>query len=235
MIHNNAIALGLSLGLALSWLRINDYFAHRGWIEGPLSRKIIHIGTGPLFVLTWLLFDDAPSARYFAAVIPLLITLQFALVGLGIWRDPSAVKAMSRSGDRQEILRGPLYYGIAFVVLTVFYWKTSPVGMIALMLLCGGDGLADIVGKRFPSAPLPWSSKKSWAGTVAMFLGGWAFSLLVLECFLLAGVWTGSIFQYLPAITVISLAGTLVESLPVRDLDNLTVPFTAVLLGHFLL
>jgi dolichol kinase len=68
-----------------------------------------------------------------------------------------------------------------------------------------------------------------------MFLGGWAFSLLVLECFLLAGVWTGSIFQYLPAITVISLAGTLVESLPVRDLDNLTVPFTAVLLGHFLL
>src|SRR4051794_34887096 len=107
MIANNALALAVSFGLAILWLRINDFFAHRGWIDGPLSRKLIHIGTGPIFVLTWLIFKETPPARFLAALIPLAITVQFALVGLGVWRDPAAVKAMSRSGNRKEILRGP--------------------------------------------------------------------------------------------------------------------------------
>ena len=151
---NNAISLIISFGLALAWLRLNDFFAHRGWVSSGLSRKIIHIGTGPIFVLTWLFFGDDPAARFLAALIPLAITLQFALVGLGVWRDPSAVAAMSRTGDRREILRGPLFYGIVFVLLTIFYWKDLPIGIVALMLLCGGDGLADVIGKRLgTSAP----------------------------------------------------------------------------------
>ncbi len=172
---NNAISLIISFGLALAWLRLNDFFAHRGWVSSGLSRKIIHIGTGPIFVLTWLFFGDDPAARFLAALIPLAITLQFALVGLGVWRDPSAVAAMSRTGDRREILRGPLFYGIVFVLLTIIYWKDSPIGIVALMLLCGGDGLADVIGKRLGTVRLPWSKNKSWAGTLAMFAGGWLF------------------------------------------------------------
>jgi len=53
---------------------------------------------------------------------------------------------MSRTGNPREILRGPLYYGIAFIILTIVFWKDSPVGMTALMI-CGGDGLADLVGR----------------------------------------------------------------------------------------
>ncbi len=234
MLPNNAIALIASFGLSLVWLRINDFFAHRGWISSALSRKIIHIGTGPLFVITWLLFRDTPTARFLAALIPLAITAQFALVGLGLWRDPSAVEAMSRTGDRREILRGPLYYGIAFVALTILYWKDSPTGIIALMLLCGGDGLADVIGNRVKSAPLPWSRNKSWAGTAAMFAGGWLLSVLILAVYLAAGVFHGSPGSYLPAVTIIALAGAAVESLPLSDLDNLTVPVTAVALGYLL-
>lgn len=230
----NILATIAAFALSLIWLRINDFFAHRGWISSALSRKVIHIGTGPLFVMTWLLFKDTPSARYMAALIPLAITLQFALVGLGLWRDPSAVEAMSRSGDRREILRGPLYYGIAFVVLTLIYWKSSQTGIVALMLLCGGDGLADVIGKRFGSVHLPWSERKSWVGSFAMFLGGWLFSLVILAIFIAAGVFHGSLFDYLLAVTVICLAGTVVESFTLNDLDNLTVPLTAVILGQFL-
>ncbi len=230
----NSIATIISFGLALAWLRINDFFAHRGWIDGPLSRKIIHIGTGPIFVLTWLLFRDTPSARWLAALIPFAITVQFALVGLGLWPDPAAVEAMSRTGDRREILRGPLYYGIAFVVLTLVFWKTSPIGIVALMLLCGGDGLADVIGKRYGTVRLPWSKIKSWAGTLAMFLGGWLLSLIVLGIYLAAGVFSGTLWSYLPAVTLIALVATAIESLPLRDLDNLTVPLVAVILGLFL-
>lgn len=57
---NNYIALILTFVLSLSFLRIMDFIAHRGWMESKLSRKIIHIGTGPLFVLCWFLFNDAP-------------------------------------------------------------------------------------------------------------------------------------------------------------------------------
>ena len=234
MLGNNIVALAASFGLALIWLRINDFFAHRGWITSALSRKIIHIGTGPLFVLTWLFFPDSPYARYIAALVPFAITVQFALVGLGWWKDPAAVKAMSRSGDRQEILRGPLFYGIVFVLLTILYWKDSPIGILGLMLLCGGDGLADIVGKRFGTTRLPWSVKKSWAGTAAMFVGGWLLSLLILGIFYTAGVFGGSFVEAVPAITIIALAATVVESLPFSDLDNLTVPLVAVILGYLL-
>ena len=229
---NNVLALGASFGLALLWLRINDFFAHRGWISSSLSRKIIHIGTGPLFVLTWLLFSDAPSARWLAALVPFAITMQFALVGLGIMRDEQAVKAMSRTGKRQEILRGPLYYGIAFVLLTLLYWKDSPIGIVALMMLCGGDGLAEVIGSRFGRAKLPWSKNKSWAGTLAMFFGSLLLSVLILAAFLAAGVFSGSMGDYLLPLLIIALAATLVETIPLDDLDNLTVPLVAVLLGH---
>lgn len=232
---NNWIALIITFVLALAWLRINDFFAHRGWISGPLSRKIIHMGTGPIFVLCWLLFQDTPSARYLAALVPFAITVQFALVGLGIMKDQASVDAMSRHGDRREILRGPLFYGIVFVVLTIAYWKTSPVGIIALMLLCGGDGLADIIGKRFGESRLPWSPKKSWAGSLSMFAGGWLFAVAVIAVYVAAGVFSGSLLDYLPGISVIALAGMLVESIPLNDIDNITVPAVAVLLGHLLL
>src|SRR5574340_119801 len=129
MLGNNLIALVVTLALTLIWLRLMDALAHRGIITSQISRKIIHIGTGPLFVLCWLLFTDQPSSRYFAALVPLGITLQFFLVGVGVIKDEAAVAAMARHGDRREILRGPLFYGIVFVALTVLYWLDSPIGI----------------------------------------------------------------------------------------------------------
>lgn len=234
MFPNNILALIASFGLAVIWLRFNDFMAHRGWISSKLSRKMIHIGTGPLFVITWLFFRDTPSARWLAALIPFAITVQFALVGLGIMKDPEAVSAMSRTGDRREILRGPLYYGIVFVVLTLVYWKTSPIGMVALMMLCGGDGLAEVMGSRFGTRKLPWSKNKSWIGMASMFVGGWVVSVAILAIFIAAGVFQVSLVDTLLPVTLIALACTVVETLPLDDLDNLTVPIVAVALGHLL-
>lgn len=232
---NNIIALLVTFAVALTWLRLNDFAAQRGWISSDLSRKLIHMGTGPLFVLCWLLYQDTPIARYLAALVPLAITLQFIMVGTGLMHDESAVKAMSRTGDRREILRGPLYYGIVFVVLTVLFWKESPVGMVALMLMCGGDGLADVLGRRIRSIRLPWNRNKSLAGSLAMFLGGFLFAAGILAVYTLAGVFPHPFIAYIPGLILIALAGTLVESLPLPDIDNITVTVVAVILGLFLL
>ena len=230
----NWIAAALTLALCLIWLRLMDFAAHRGWIESRLSRKIIHIGTGPLFVLCWLMFDNAPEARWLAASIPLLITIQFAFIGLGVIKDEASVQAMSRTGDRREILRGPLFYGIAFVALTLLYWKETPIGMTALMLMCGGDGIADVVGRRVASAKLPWSRDKSLAGTVSVFLGGFILAAFILWVYVSLRLFSPPFAGYLGPLLILSLAAAAVESLPFRDVDNLTVPLVAVLLGQLL-
>ena len=63
MLPNIWLALLVTFALSLFWLRLMDFAALRGWISSALSRKIIHIGTGPLFVLCWLLFPAHPAAR----------------------------------------------------------------------------------------------------------------------------------------------------------------------------
>lgn len=234
MLGNNLIALVVTLALTLVWLRLMDALAHRGIISSPISRKIIHIGTGPLFVLCWLLFTAQPSSRYLAALVPFGITLQFLLVGLGVINDEAAVAAMARHGDRREILRGPLFYGIVFVTLTVAFWLDTPIGIVALMVLCGGDGLADIIGKRFPSGKIPWSPRKTWAGSLTVFLGGLIFSAVILGIFQAVGVFAFQWGELMLDLALISLACAVVESLPFRDIDNLTVPLTAVILGFLL-
>jgi phytol kinase len=226
------IAVALTFGIALVWLRLMDYIASKGWISSSLSRKIIHIGTGPIFVLCWLFYPDIPISRYLAALVPLGITIQFLLVGLGIIKDQASVDAMSRTGDKREILRGPLFYGIAFVVLTVWFWKDTPIGIIALMILCGGDGLADVIGKSIASRPLPWSSRKTWAGSMAVFAGGFITALAIVSIFIQSADFTGSISSYVYPILIISIASAIVESLPFTDIDNITIPVICIILGY---
>lgn len=228
---NNYIALAVTFVLSLVFLRSMDFIAHRGWMDSKLSRKVIHIGTGPLFVLCWLIFQDSPEARWLAALVPFAITVQFAMIGLGLMKDESSVKAMSRTGDPREILRGPLYYGVMFVVLTLVYWKDSPIGIIALMMMCGGDGIADIVGRKIKSPKLPWSTEKSIAGTLGVFVGGWLMSLGIIYIYIQAGVFSAPISAYVFPITMISLAGAVVESLHYKDIDNVTMTLASALVG----
>jgi len=230
---NNYIALFITFALSMLFLRSMDFIAHRGWMDSKLSRKVIHIGTGPLFVLCWFLFRDTPDARWLAALVPFAITVQFALIGFGVIKDDASVKAMSRTGDPREILRGPLYYGIMFVVLTLVYWKDSPTGIIALMMMCGGDGVADIVGRAVRSPKLPWSGEKSVAGTIGVFVGGWLLASALIFIYVATGVFTGGFMNYIFPITVIAFLGALVESLQYKDIDNITMTLASALIGGF--
>ena len=55
-------------------------------------------------------------------------------------------------------------------------------------LRCGGDGLADIVGRRFGSSNrYPFSMGKSFAGSLGMFVGGFGLSLIMLLIFEISG------------------------------------------------
>ena len=222
----------LTFVIAISFLRIMDFFAHSGWIESKMSRKLIHIGTGPIFVFCWLMFPDVNISRYLAALVPLLITIQFVLVGTGVMKDDAAVEAMTRTGNPREILRGPLFYGIMFVLLTVIYWKDSPIGITALMMMCGGDGIADIIGRRVKSPKLAWSREKSVAGSLSVFAGGALLTALILFIYVNVGVFASPFTKYIVPIFWIALGGMFIESLPFKDVDNITLTVLSAVIGH---
>ena len=104
------------------------------------------------------------------------------------------------------------------------------------MLMCGGDGLADLVGRKWGTAKLPFSAAKSWAGSAAMLIGGFAFGFAFVVLFHAWGVFDPAL--NLPGAAwktaVIALAATVVEALPRRDVENLPTTAVAVALGLLL-
>jgi phytol kinase len=230
---NPYLATLLTFGIAIGFLRLMDFFANQGWIESKLSRKFIHIGTGPIFVLCWIMFPNLPSARYLAALVPLLITVQFVLVGTGLLKDDAAIQAMTRTGNPKEILRGPLFYGVMFVLLTILYWKDSPIGITALMMMCGGDGVADIIGRRVHSPKLFWSREKSLAGSLSVFAGGTLLTLLILFIYINLGIFPAPFSKSITPVTWIALGSMLIESLPFKDIDNITLTVISVIIGSW--
>jgi phytol kinase len=118
------------------------------------------------------------------------------------------------------------------VLITLIYWKDSLIGIPALMMMCGGDGIADIVGRRVRSPNLPWSREKSVAGSLSVFAGGWLLTIFIFAIYVWIGVFPGPVARYLLPVTWIALGAMLVESLPFKDIDNITLTVVAVLIGY---
>ena len=79
---------------------------------------------------------------------------------------------------RQQLLGGPFFYVLVLLAVTLLCWRHSLAGIVVVALMCGGDGMADLIGRRFGgSLKLPHNKDKSWAGSMAMFLGEPARSL----------------------------------------------------------
>jgi phytol kinase len=114
----------------------------------------------------------------------------------------------------------------------LLYWKDSLVGIPALMMMCGGDGVADIVGRRVNSMKLPWSPEKSLAGSLSVFLGGWLLTMFIFAVYVWAGVFGGPVTRFLLPVSLIALGAMLVESLPFKDVDNITLTVVSALIGH---
>lgn len=234
MIANPWLAMGITLGLCLAWMRIINFLTDKNIIHRSFSRKIIHIGTGPIFVLCWILFPDNPASKFLAAFVPFLIVLQLFLVGIGKIKDRTSILSMARSGNRAELLRGPFLYGVAFVLITIFFWKTIH-AVVALMILCGGDGVADLIGSRIKSYILPWTKRKTIGGSIAMLTGGFFLSLAIILLVKNYFFPTVVIKIILLPLLGISFVSTLVESTSPSDWDNMIVPAVSLALSFLFL
>ena len=180
--------------------------------------------------------SNEPSARYVAALVPFLNGLRLVAIGTGLLPNADAVKAISRGGDADELLRGPLYYVIVMVFVTLVFWRDSPVGIVAISLMCGGDGLADVVGRKLGRGnPLPFNPSKSVAGSLAMFLGSFSLSLATLSVYAHLGAINLDLSAAAPSLALICAAAAAVEAAPLRLDDNVSVPGVALIMASLML
>ncbi|XP_043703908.1 probable phytol kinase 1, chloroplastic [Telopea speciosissima] len=213
-----------------------DKLTQRNIIQQNLSRKLVHILSGLLFMLSWPLFSTSPEARYFAAFVPIVNCIRLIIYGLSLATDEGLIKSVTREGNPKELLRGPLYYVLILIFCAVIFWRDSPVGVIALAMMCGGDGFADIMGRRFGALKLQYNIQKSWIGSFSMFLSGFLISIGMLYFFSALGYFQLDWPWTVKRVALVSLGATVVESLPTTKVDdNISVPLSSMLMALLLL
>ncbi|GJQ10080.1 hypothetical protein GpartN1_g1871.t1 [Galdieria partita] len=220
---------------ATIWILFWQWMASKDWIERTISRKIVHMTCTPLFVLTWPLFTDLSGSRWVACIVPLLMGFRLWIAGKG-WSGDTISKIVSRKGSTEEALKGPLYYVIVTFLVTLFLWKDSPLGIVALMQLCLGDGFAEVIGRRWgKSLTWPFCRDKSVIGTFAFSIAGFLASYFALVYFKSVGTkFLGAGELSIFSLLVVTLTCSAVELVNFLD-DNFSVPFMAVLIGSLLL
>ncbi len=83
---------------------------------------------------------------------------------------------------------------------------------------------------------MPYSPGKSWLGSVAMFFGGMTLAISMIWLFDAWGLFSPALEwpSAVGKIGLVTLAATLVESLPLADVDNLTTTGAAILVASYL-
>ncbi|XP_044460469.1 probable phytol kinase 1, chloroplastic [Mangifera indica] len=177
-------------------------------------------------------FQDSAStnARYFASLVPLVNCFRLLVHGLSLVSNEGLVKSVTREGNPEELLKGPLYYVLVLILCAVLFWRDSPIGLISVSMMCAGDGVADIMGRKFGSVKILYNKKKSWAGSISMFVFGFLASVGMLYYYSVLGYFQLDWVSTVQRVAFVSLAATLVESLPITELvdDNICVPLVSM-------
>ncbi|WCJ19212.1 Phytol kinase 1 chloroplastic [Euphorbia peplus] len=219
---------------AYGLVRTFDTLTQRNIIQQNLSRKFVHVLSGLLFAISWPIFSTSTEARYFAALVPVVNCIRLLVYGFSLAKDEGLIKSITREGNPEELLRGPLYYVLVLILCALVFWRQSPVGVISIAMMCGGDGVADIIGRRFGSIKLAYNPQKSWAGSIAMFISGLLISLGMLYYYSALGYFELEWSWTIQRVTWVALVATAVESLSTSETvdDNISVPLTSMVAAY---
>lgn len=182
-------------------------------------RKVVHIGTGNVILLAWLLQLPAwvgITSAVLAAIVT-LISYQLPIL--------PGVNSIGRKS------LGTFFYAVSIGVLTAIFWNLDLpyYGVIGILIMAWGDGLAAIIGQRFGKHPYTiFGNRKSWEGTGTMLLVSYTIVSIVLLSV------QGNIWQTWFVGIPVAIVATAVESIAQWGLDNLSVPLISAGLAYAL-
>jgi phytol kinase len=208
----------LSLVISVAW--IVNRSANK---DSEVVRKIVHIGTGNVILLAWLL--DIPailgiSASILASAVTLLSYSFPILPGIN-------------SVGRKSL--GTFFYSLSIGILVAWFWFLNQpyYAALGILIMAWGDGFAALIGQRFGKHKYEvFGGQKSWEGSLSMTLVSYVISSLIL-CSVQGNIW-----QTWFVSLVVAFAATALETFSFLGIDNLTVPVgsaaIAFLLSQFL-
>jgi phytol kinase len=204
-----ALLAGLALALRRRW---------SSW--GEASRKLVHIGAGPVVLIAWALQIDRRIAIPAAAFVTLLAAINHRR------------RLLPSIEDIDRPSYGTIAYGASITLLLLLWWPLQPLTVAAgVLVMALGDGLAGLVGPLVSSPS--WQilgQRRSLAGTATMAI----ISAVVLLGLASLGSAAGLPVPAPLALVAIGAAAALVEQVALRGLDNLTVPLAVAWLWHSL-
>ena len=130
---------------------------------------------------------------------------------------------------------GPFIYVCLFQLFILVFWRNTFPGVVAMTTMAAGDGMADIIGRRYGKNGTKWpfgDGQKSLAGSAAFAFFAFGITLAICSWLIATGTLSSSLTFSTMAerILAISCICALVEVLPIGD-DNYTVPGSAALLS----
>lgn len=200
-------------------------FAVKKGLAQDISRKIVHIAAGS-WLIFWPLYNSEHWTKYLNIAPAFIWTVLLLIKGFTAKTNDQAVKTMTRSGDRKELLKGPLYFTLVMNIMgTIFLYSKGAI--TAMGFLGWGDGLAPVFGKRFGKHKYHFFSDKTVEGSLAFFTFGILGSLLF-----------NFIFYHsvdIGFILTCAVVTTIIEGLSPKDLDNILIPLSSMIVYYFYL
>ena len=176
-------------------------------IRSELLRKAIHlmVGATPLLASISLSMTEGLLV---AGLLVYTFAESLRLQGKELPLITRLTRLASRGRDRDLAVLGPITLGLGALLCLMLY--PEPAASVGIYALAFGDGLSSVVGKLFGKIRLPLTGGKTLEG-----------SLVAFAAIFWAAWWVGG--NPLTAFWV-ALVGTLLEALPLGDLDNLVIP-----------
>jgi len=196
-------------------------WAVRRWgkASSETVRKVVHIGTGHVIILAWLL--------HVPAWMGITASVLFSILTLVAYRFP--VLPVLDSVGRDSL--GTFFYALSIGILMVCFWTGGMQHYVVLgvLVMSWGDGLAALVGQRWGRHQYHVvGMKKSWEGSTTMAAAAFIVSVLTL------GVVYGFSLPVFVMSIAIAIAATALESFSTLGIDNLTVPLGSAAIAYWL-
>jgi phytol kinase len=188
----------------------------RCWLPPEPTRKIVHIGTGNVILIAWLL-----RLPLWVGVTSAVLAGIAALVSYQLPILPGV-----NSVGRKSL--GTFFYAVSIGLLTAIFWPIQhpEYAVIGILIMAWGDGLAAIIGQQLGKNPYQvWGNQKSVEGTAVLVMVSYFITTVVL--YVAQGSSPSTWLVGLP----IAIAAMGLESISQFGLDNLTLPIGTAFLA----
>ena len=181
------------------------------------ARQWVHIGSG-LFALLLRFLIWWQAAALAATALAFNLFLLPRIGGRTLYRPVDHARGFPL---------GIVLYPLSVLLLILVFETRLDIVAAAWGVLAFGDGFATLAGQRIGGRQIPWNREKTIAGTTAFVVCGGLGGIALAWWTRPAAVPPPPLLFVVVAPLLAAVAAALVETLPVRLDDNISVPFTA--------